>query len=121
MSAHAQTNQRSARTVTDAGTRSTPTAVVAARKPVLLFFHSATSGRSRRVEGFLAQVLQRRRNHGTFTLHWIEHESRPDLAARFGVEQPPAIVVVDGKRVRARLEQPRGCLEIKAILAPWLK
>ena len=121
MSAHGQTNRRGARTVADAGTPSTPTAVVAARKPALLFFHSPTSGRSRRVEGFLAQVLQRRGNHDTFTLHRIEYESRSDLAVRCGVEQPPAIVIVDGKRIRARLEQPRGCLEIHATLAPWLK
>ncbi len=34
-------------------------------KPSLVFFHSASSGRCRRVEGFLAQVLQRRANHDT--------------------------------------------------------
>jgi len=43
------------------------------------------------VEGFLVQVLQRRR------------------------------VVVEGKTVRDRLERPRGCRDIEGFLAPWLK
>ena len=90
-------------------------------KPSLLFFYSPVSGRSRRVEGFLAQVLQRRRNHDTFTLHRIDPDSRPDLAERFGIDSPPAIVVVDNRRVQARLEQPRGCAEIQTLLAPWLR
>ena len=48
-------------------------------KPRLLFFTSSVSGHCRRVEGFLAQVLQRRRNHGTFRLLRIDESERPDL------------------------------------------
>ena len=54
-----------------------------AAKPGLVFFHSGVSGRCRRVEGFLAQVLQRRRNHETFTLYRVAREGRPDLVERF--------------------------------------
>jgi hypothetical protein len=90
-------------------------------KPALVFFYSPTSGASRRAEGFLAQVLQRRRNHDTFTLHRVDYESRSDLAARCGVESPPAIVVIEGGEIRVSLEQPRGCSEIRSLLAPWLK
>ena len=90
-------------------------------KPTLLFFYSPTSGSSRRTEGFLAQVLQRRRNHETFAVRRIDCEEHAELAARLGVDQPPAIVVVEAKRVRARLERPRGCADINATLAPWLK
>jgi thioredoxin-like negative regulator of GroEL len=89
-------------------------------RPGLIFFHSAVSGTCRRVEGFLAQVLQRRRNHGTFKLYRVAQEERPDLVERFAVEQLPTLVVVEGKRVRARLERPRGCREIEEFLAPWL-
>ena len=77
-----------------------------AAKPSLVFFYSPTSGASRRAEGFLAQVLQRRGNHDTFTLRRVGYEQRPDLAARLGVASEPAIVVVEAKRVRARLERP---------------
>ena len=58
-------------------------------KPGLVFFHSAVSGSCRRVEGFLAQVLQRRQNHGTFKLYDVAQERRPDLVERFEIEPPP--------------------------------
>ena len=89
-------------------------------KPGLVFFHSAVSGNCRRVEGFLAQVLQRRRNHGTFKLYRVAQEERPDLVERFAIEQLPTLVVVEGKRVQARLERPRGCREIEEFLGPWI-
>src|SRR6266496_4714697 len=82
---------------------------------------SDLSGSCRRVEGFLAQVLQRRRNHGTFKLYRVDEQERPDLVERFGVATMPTLVVVEDKIVRARLERPRGCREIESFLAPWLK
>ena len=89
--------------------------------PILLVFSDRRSGRSRRAEGFLAQVLQRRRNHGTFKLYRVDEQERPDLVERFGVDTMPTLVVVEDKLVRARLERPRGCREIESFLAPWLK
>jgi thioredoxin-like negative regulator of GroEL len=89
-------------------------------KPGLVFFHSSVSGHCRRVEGFLAQVLQRRRNHETFRLYRVDEQERPDLLERFGVERVPTLVVVAEKQVRARLERPRGCREIERFLGPWL-
>ena len=56
-----------------------------ATKPRLIFFTSSLSGQCRRVEGFLAQVLQRRRNHGTFRVLVVDEDERPDLVSRFGV------------------------------------
>jgi thioredoxin-like negative regulator of GroEL len=97
------------------------TPAVAVAKPRLVFFHSKRSGPSRRVEGFLAQVLQRRGNHETFRLLRVATEERPDLVARFAIETIPTLVVVDGKRVCGRLEVPRGCEEIEGFLAPWLR
>jgi thioredoxin-like negative regulator of GroEL len=96
-------------------------AVVDAVQPGLVFFYSSRSGSCRRTEGFLAQVLQRRRNHGTFRLYRVEQEARPDLIERFRVERMPTIVVVEAKTVRARLEAPRGCRDIERFLAPWLQ
>jgi thioredoxin-like negative regulator of GroEL len=86
----------------------------------LVFFHSTLSGHCRRVEGFLAQVLQRRHNHGTFKLVPVAEEERPDLLERFKVETIPTLVVVEGNSIAARLERPRGCREIEGFLAPWL-
>jgi thioredoxin-like negative regulator of GroEL len=86
----------------------------------LVFFHSTLSGNCRRVEGFLAQVLQRRRNHGTFKLVPVAEEERPDLLERFKIDTVPTLVVVEGSSVAARLERPRGCRDIEGFLAPWL-
>ena len=71
-------------------------------RPMLLFFTSQTNGRCRRAEGFLAQVLQRRHNHDTFAVHYVDREERPDLAERFRVDDVPTLVVVHEKTVRGR-------------------
>ena len=92
-----------------------------ATKPGLVFFHSSLSGRCRRMEGFLAQVLQRRRNHATFRVYSVARERRPDLVEKFGITAIPTLVVVENRTIRARLEGPRGCREIESFLAPWLQ
>jgi thioredoxin-like negative regulator of GroEL len=92
-----------------------------ASTPRLVFFHSAQSGRCRRVEGFIAQVLQRRQNHDTFTLYHVAKEREPALFERFGIKNVPTLVVVEDKAVCGRLEVPRSCRAIEGFLAPWLK
>ncbi len=102
-------------------TSAPPVAQSAATKPRLIFFTSPVSGQGRRVEGFLAQVLQRRRNHGTFRVLTVSEDKRPDLVSRFGIKAMPTLVVVQEKMERARLERPRGCKEIEQLLSPWLR
>jgi thioredoxin-like negative regulator of GroEL len=92
-----------------------------AGRPRLVFFYSPLSGRCRRVEGFIAQVLQRRRNHETFDLVRVSIERRPDLAEKFRVEQVPTICVVVGRTLRRTIEAPRGCRELERELEPWLR
>jgi thioredoxin-like negative regulator of GroEL len=89
-------------------------------QPRLVFFHSTLSGHCRRVEGFLAQVLQRRRNHGTFHVVHVAEEERPDLLERFRIQTVPTLIVVEGNAVAGRLERPRGCRDIEGFLSPWL-
>jgi thioredoxin-like negative regulator of GroEL len=91
-----------------------------AARPRLVFFHSNTSGRCRRVEAYIAQVLQRRRNHDTFAYYSVAREVRPDIVERFRILEVPTLVVVEDKLVSARLVQPNGCKEIERFLAPWL-
>src|SRR3954453_22590883 len=97
------------------------TAADTAKQPGLVFFYSPLSGSCRRAEGFLAQVLQRRRNHGTFKLYRVDEQERPDLVERFTVGTRPTLVGVENKVVRAPLEKPPGCLDIERFLAPWLR
>lgn len=92
-----------------------------AAKPGLVFAYDRASGRCRRAEGFLAQVLQRRANHDTFRIYRLEAREQRDLFDRLHVETTPTLLVVEDKHVRARLEVPRGCREIEAFLAPWLR
>ena len=91
------------------------------RRPRLVFFYSPLSGRCRRVEGFIAQVLQRRRNHDTFELVRVSVDRRPDLAEKFQIAEVPTICVVEGRKLRRRIAAPRGCRELERELEPWLK
>ena len=90
-------------------------------RPQLVFFYDDRSGIARRVEGFLAQVLQRRRNHGTFQIHRVDVRRRPELAQQFRVGEGPTLIVITERKVRARLDRPRGCSEIELFLRPWLR
>ena len=90
-------------------------------KPGLIFFFSARSGQSRRVEGFLAQVLQRRGNHSTFRLHRVDADKHADFATRLEVTDTPALVIVDGGLIRGRVTKPVGCRQIQELLSPWLR
>jgi len=97
------------------------TQATAAVRPRLVFFYGRNSGRSRRVEGYLSQVLQRRQNHDSFQLLRVDVDEHAELAERFRVDDVPTIVVVENKRVRGRLKSPRGCRDIEQLLAPWLR
>lgn len=90
-------------------------------KPTLIVFTSRRQGASRLAVGYLAQVLQRRRNHDTFDVRYVAREERPDLFERFRIDEIPCLVVVEANRIQARLAQPRGCEEIRAFLGPWLR
>jgi len=90
-------------------------------RPQLLFFYVPTDGRARQIEGFLAQVLQRRRNHDTVAVRRIDVSEHADLLERFRVRATPALAVVHDKRVQGRLERPSGCRAIAALLQPWLR
>ena len=89
-------------------------------RPRLVVFHSKFDGRCRRVESYIAQVLQRRKNHSTFLVSNVDVDERPDLAERFRIDEVPTLLVVADRRVQCRLKHPRGCRDIEAMLRPWL-
>lgn len=90
-------------------------------RPKLVFVYSETSGHSRRVDAFLAQILQSRGNHHTFDLVRVCLEKQPKLVEQLGVSQLPTLLIIDQRKIEARVENPRGRLEIQAALGPWLK
>jgi thioredoxin-like negative regulator of GroEL len=89
-------------------------------RPRLVYFFSATDGRSRRVDGYLDAVLQRGGNHDTFDVIRVDVLRRPDLAERFDIAYVPTIVVIESNRVKGRLERPGGNAAIAEFLQPWL-
>jgi hypothetical protein len=54
-------------------------------------------------------------------VRYVAREERPDLLEKFRIGETPSLVVLEGKRVRGRLAQPRGCDDIQVFLAPWLR
>jgi hypothetical protein len=73
------------------------------------------------MEGFLAQVLQRRHNHGTFALQQVNALERPELVERLRVTTLPTLLVIESRKVRGRIEGLTGCAELEHALEPWLK
>jgi thioredoxin-like negative regulator of GroEL len=92
-----------------------------AERPRLVLFYSPVSGRCRRAEGFLAQVLQRRHNHDTFALHRVSVDARSDLGERFRIESVPTILVIDKRKVVRRITSISNCRDLEKELAPWLR
>src|SRR5579859_1885385 len=70
-------------------------AMIDKSRPRLLFFYSPRSGRCRRAESFLAEVLQQRRNHDTFVITRVAVETHPELVQRLRIETVPTFLVVD--------------------------
>jgi thioredoxin-like negative regulator of GroEL len=89
-------------------------------RPRLVFFYESSSGKARRTEGYLSQVLQRRHNHESFQVYRVDVQEHPELAEQFRVDEVPTLVVVEDKKVTGRLTAPRGCRQIEELLAPWL-
>jgi thioredoxin 2 len=89
-------------------------------EPKLLYFYSPKSGPSRRVEAFLDQVLQERRNHCVFSRGRIDVDRAPQLAEHFAVADVPAIVVLEEGRVVRKVEGRVSVGRIRDALSPWL-
>ena len=89
-------------------------------RPRLVFFFESSSGKARRTEGYLSQVLQRRHNHDSFQVYRVDIRQHPELAEQFRIDEVPTLVVVEDKKVTGRLTAPRGCRQIEELLAPWL-
>jgi len=86
----------------------------AERRPTLVFFTSRQSGPARRMESLLAHIARKER--GTLSVKRVDVDERPDLAARFRVTAVPALALVKGKRVVARLEGRATAPKIESML-----
>ena len=84
-------------------------------RPTLLFFSSRRSGPSRRMESLVAHIARKWRHD--IRVVQVDVDERADLAARLDVADAPTLVLVVGRRVRARLEGRVSAPAIEALLA----
>jgi thioredoxin 1 len=87
-------------------------------RPLLLFFTSAHSGPSRRMESLLAHIARKERHR--LRVVQVDLDARPDLAARLEVASAPTLVLMQEKRPVARLEGRASAPRIEAMLQEHL-
>ncbi|HKB95046.1 MAG TPA: thioredoxin family protein [Gaiellaceae bacterium] len=87
-------------------------------RPLLVFFTSQRSGPARRMESLLAHIARKEREN--LAVKRVDVDERPDLAARFRIATVPALALVKGKRVVARLEGRATTPHIEAMLESYL-
>ena len=80
----------------------------------LVFFTSRRSGPARRMESLLAHIARKER--ANLEVKRVDVDERPDLAERFRISEVPALALVRGKRVVARLEGRSTAPRIEALL-----
>jgi thioredoxin-like negative regulator of GroEL len=86
--------------------------------PLLLFFSSARSGPSRRMESLVAHIARKERHR--LRVVQLDVDERSDVARRLGVAVAPTLVLVQGKRPIARIEGRASAPRIEAMLAEHL-
>jgi thioredoxin 1 len=83
-----------------------------------VFFTSSKSGPARRMDSTLAHLARKERHRLRLTR--IDIDERPDLAARFGVEDVPTLMLVCDRRIVERLEGRSSVPRIEAMLDHYL-
>jgi thioredoxin 1 len=81
---------------------------------MLVFFTSHRSGPARRMESLLAHIARKERD--TLAVRRVDVDERPDLAERFSVGEVPALALVKGKRIVARIEGRATAPKIESML-----
>jgi thioredoxin-like negative regulator of GroEL len=87
-------------------------------RTLLVFFTSRSSGPARRMESLLAHIARKER--AKLEVKKVDVDERPELAERFRISQVPALALVRGKRVIARLEGRSTAPKIEALLEEHL-
>jgi thioredoxin-like negative regulator of GroEL len=86
------------------------------RRLLLVFFTSARSGPSRRMESLLAHIARKERHR--LRVVQVDVDERADLAAKLGVKAAPTVVLVVGQKAVARIDGRTSAPNIEAMLEP---
>jgi thioredoxin 2 len=95
-----------------------PAAVLLNETCILLFFSSARSGPSRRMESLLAHIARKERHR--LRLVQVDVDERREVADKLGVEAAPTLILVRGRRQLARIEGRASAPRIEAMLEEHL-
>jgi thioredoxin-like negative regulator of GroEL len=87
-------------------------------RTLLLFFSSARSGPSRRMESLLAHIARKERHR--LRVVQVDVDERRDMADKLGVEAAPTLVLVREKQLIAKIEGRASAPRIEAMLARHL-
>lgn len=87
--------------------------------PLLAFFSRRSSGPARRMESLLAHFTRKERDRLRVVL--VDVDERPDVAKRLQVRVIPTLVLLQERRVVARLEGRVSAPRIEAMLDAHLR
>jgi thioredoxin-like negative regulator of GroEL len=87
-------------------------------QPLLVFFSSASSGPSRRMESLIAHIARSERHR--LRVVQVDVEQRKDLVEKLGVLHVPTLVLVIAKKAVARIDGRASAPRIEAMLAEHL-
>ncbi len=83
-------------------------------RPLLVFFSSARSGPSRRMESLVAHLARKERDR--VRMLQVDVDQRGDLAQKLAVQSVPALVLVVDRKAIARLDGRASAPQIEAML-----
>ena len=89
-----------------------------APQPLLMFFSSASSGPSRRMESLVAHIARSERHR--LRVVQVDVDERADLVEKLKVMHVPTLVLVFAKKVVARIDGRASAPKIEAMLAEHL-
>ena len=88
-------------------------------QPLLVFFSSARSGPSRRMESLVAHIARKERHR--LRVLQVDVEQRADLVKKLAVQDAPALVLVVNAKVVARVDGRASAPKIEAMLEGHLE
>ncbi len=87
-------------------------------RPLLVFFSSAQSGPSRRMESLVAHIARKERDR--LRVIQVDVDQRADLVEKLAVEHVPTLVLVIDRKAVARLDGRASAPRIEAMLEEHL-
>jgi thioredoxin-like negative regulator of GroEL len=87
-------------------------------RPLLVFFSSARSGPSRRMESLVAHIARKDRDR--LRVIQVDVDQRADLVEKLSVMHVPTLVLVIGRKAVARIDGRASAPRIEAMLAEHL-